>query len=145
MGRKKEVASGCSLTPRVLVRIRIPCTTSPQLARNAEPVALTCTTPGCPREFRVKWLAVVFKRVLKDIFGGLKHKRTRYGGYNVADPEKALLDWVYLGRHTGSTIHTDELDLERLDHNKLLQYAARFPSSVKHQILEVVAAFKLAQ
>jgi hypothetical protein len=31
------------------------------------------------------------------------------GGYNVADPKKGLLDWVYLGRHIGSMIHTDDL------------------------------------
>ncbi|MGA2370051.1 MAG: hypothetical protein ABSG11_05240 [Candidatus Korobacteraceae bacterium] len=109
------------------------------------PRVLTCVTTRRPGEFRAKSLAIVFRRISKDLFWGFQHKRTRYGGYNVADPEKALLDWVYLGRHTGSTIHTDELDLERLDQNKLLQYAAKFPSSVKHQILEVVAAFKIAQ
>ena len=56
------------------------------------PIALTCATPGCTREFRAKLLAVFFRRVLKDLFWGLKHKRTRYGGYHVAGPQKALLD-----------------------------------------------------
>ena len=59
--------------------------------------------------------------------------------------KKALLDWVYLGRQTGTTIHTDELDLHRLDQNKLLRYASEFPVPVKHQILGAVAAFKAAQ
>jgi hypothetical protein len=109
------------------------------------PRVLTCVTPGRPGEFRAKSLAIVFRRVSRVLFWGFHEERTLYGKYNAADPEKALLDWVYLGRHTGSTIHTDELDLQRLDQNKLLQYAARFPSSVKHQILEVVATFKIAQ
>jgi hypothetical protein len=63
----------------------------------------------------------------------------------VADPEKALLDWVYLRRQEGSTIHTDELDLQRLDRNKLLQYAERFPIPVKRQIMEAVANFDFLQ
>ena len=109
------------------------------------PIALTCVTPGRPGEFRAKSVAIVFRRISRDLFWGFHEERTLYGKYNAADPEKALLDWVYLGRQTGSTIHTDELDLQRLDQNKLLQYAAKFPSSVKHQILEVVAAFKIAQ
>ena len=109
------------------------------------PRVLTCVTTGRPGEFQAKSLAIVFRRISRDLFWGFHEERTLYGKYNAADPEKALLDWVYLGRQTGTTIHADELDLHRLDQNKLLQYAARFPSSVKHQILEVVAAFKIAQ
>jgi len=109
------------------------------------PTALTCVTPGRPGEFRAKSLAIVFRRISNDLFWGFQDKRTRYGKYNVADPEKALLDWVYLGRQQGSTIHTDELDLQRLDVGKLLQYAAKFSSPVKQQILEAVATFNIAQ
>src|ERR1039458_2420349 len=109
------------------------------------PTALTCVTPGRPGEFRAKSVVIVFRRISKDLFWGFQNKRTRYGNYNVADPEKALLDWIYLGRQQGSTIHTDELDLQRLDVGKLLQYAAKFPSPVKQQTLETVATFTIAQ
>ena len=109
------------------------------------PTALTCVTPGRPGEFRAKSVVIVFRRISKDLFWGFQNKRTRYGNYNVADPEKALLDWIYLGRQQGSTIHTDELDLQRLDVGKLLQYAAKFPSPVKQQTLETVATFNIAQ
>jgi len=109
------------------------------------PTALTCVTPGRPGEFRAKSVAIVFRRISKNLFWGFQDKRTRYGNYNVADPEKALLDWIYLGRQQGSAIHTDELDLQRLDVGKLLQYAAKFPSPVKQQALEAVATFNIAQ
>ncbi len=109
------------------------------------PTALTCVTPGRPGEFRAKSVAIIFRRISKDLFWGFQNKRTRYGNYNVADPEKALLDWVYLGRQQGSIIHTDELDLQHLDLNKLLRFGAKFPSPVRHQILEAVAAFNAAQ
>jgi hypothetical protein len=109
------------------------------------PTALTCVTPGRPGEFRAKSVSIVFRRLSKNLFWGFQEKRTRYGKYNVADPEKALLDWVYLRRQEGSTIHTDELDLQGLDRGNLLLYAAKFPIPVKQQILEAVANFNAVQ
>lgn len=109
------------------------------------PTVLTCVTPGRPGEFRAKSVSINFRRLSKNLFWGFQEKRTRYGKYNVADPEKALLDWVYLRRQEGSNIHTDEFDLQRLDRGKLLQYAARFPIPVKQQIVEAVASFNVVQ
>jgi DNA-binding Lrp family transcriptional regulator len=109
------------------------------------PTVLTCVTPGRPGEFRAKSVSINFRRLSRNLFWGFQERRTRYGKYNVADPEKALLDWVYLRRQEGSTINTDELDLQRLDRGKLLQYAARFPVPVKQQIVEAVANFNIVQ
>ena len=105
---------------------------------------LTCVTPGRPGQFRSKSLWIVFRRLSKNLFWGFQEKRTRYGKYNIADPEKALLDWVYLRRQEGSTVQTDELDLLRLDRAKLLEYAVRYPLPVKQQVLEAVANFNVA-
>ena len=88
------------------------------------PTLLTCVTPGRPGEFRAKSVSIIFRRISKNLFWGFQEKRTRYGKYNIAEPEKALLDWVYLRRQEGSTSNTDELDLQRLDRGKLLRYAA---------------------
>jgi len=109
------------------------------------PTVLTCVTPGRPGEFRAKSVSISFRRLSRNLFWGFQETRTRYGKYNVADPEKALLDWVYLGRQEGSTINTDELDLQRLDRGKLLQSAARFPIPVKQQLVEAVANFNILQ
>ena len=109
------------------------------------PTVLTCVTPGRPGEFRAKSVSINFRRLSRNLFWGFQERHTRYGKYNVADPEKALLDWVYLRRQEGSTINTDELDLQRLDRGKLLQYAARFPVPVKQQIVEAVANFNIVQ
>lgn len=107
------------------------------------PTVLTCVTPGRPGEFQAKSVSISFRRISKNLFWGFQEKRTRYGKYNIAEPEKALLDWVYLRRQEGSIINTDELDLQRLDRGRLLQYAAKFPTPVKQQILEAVANFNI--
>ena len=109
------------------------------------PTLLTCVTPGRPGDFRAKSVSISFRRISKNLFWGFQEKRTRYGKYNIAEPEKALLDWVYLRRQEGSTINTDEWNLQRLDRGKLLQYAARFPTPVKHQIIEAVANSNIVQ
>ena len=109
------------------------------------PTILTCVTPGRPGEFRAKSVSISFRRISKNLSWGFQEKRTRYGRYNIAEPEKALLDWVYLRRQEGSTINTDELDLQRLDRGRLLQYAAKFPIPVKQQITEAVASFNIAK
>jgi hypothetical protein len=109
------------------------------------PIAFTCVTPGRAGEFQSKSVSITFRRLSKNLFWGFQEKRTRYGKYNLADPEKALLDWLYLRRQEGSTVHTDELELQRLDRSKLLQYAAGFPIPVKHQIVEAVANFNAVQ
>jgi hypothetical protein len=107
------------------------------------PTALTCVTLERPGEFRAKSVSISFRRISKNLFWGFQEKRTRYGKYNIAEPEKALLDWVYLRRQEGSIINTDELDLQRLDRGKLLQYAAKFPIPVKQQVMEAVANFNI--
>jgi hypothetical protein len=109
------------------------------------PTLLTCVTPGRPGDFRAKSVSISFRQISKNLFWGFREKQTRYGKYNIAEPEKALLDWVYLRRQEGSTINTDEWDLQRLDRGKLLQYAARFPTPVKHQIIEAVANSNIVQ
>ena len=105
---------------------------------------LTCVTPGRPGQFRSKSLRIVFRRISLNLFWGFHQKRTRYGTYNIAEPEKALLDWIYLHRQEGSAVDTDELDLERLDRPKLLEYADRYPLPVKTQILEALARLNSA-
>jgi len=102
---------------------------------------LTCVTSERPGQFRSKSLWIIFRRLSKSLFWGFHEKRTRYGKYKIADPEKALLDWIYLRRQEGSIVQTDELDLQRLNGTKLLEYADRYPTPVKYQVFEAVARF----
>ena len=50
----------------------------------------------------------------------------------------------FLQKQVG-TIHTDELDLHRLDHTEILRYASEFPAPVKQKILQAVATLKTGQ
>ncbi len=104
------------------------------------PRDLTCITTGEPGRFRTSALSIRYRHITPRLFWGFHPKRTRYGRYNIAEPEKALLDWVYLLRQEGSIVPTDELDLTPLNLAKLLEYSERFPKPVRQQVLELVTS-----
>ncbi len=52
-------------------------------------------------------------------------------GVNIADPEKALLDQLYLIARGRASLALDELDCSRLSPARMRAYAAPFPPSVQ--------------
>ncbi len=103
------------------------------------PSALTCVTVGKPREYHSKDLNLRYRTVSPKLFWGFQEKTTRYGSYKLAEPEKALLDWIYLSLQDGVEPALDELDFKRLDRAKLLSDGQKFPTSVLRLLLPVLA------
>lgn len=104
------------------------------------PRQLTCITTGKQGAYTTSVFSIAFHRISPRYYWGFHEKRTRYGRYKIADPEKALLDWIYLNRRLGRPFPTDELNLNGLDLKKLLAYSVRFTNPVRLQVLELVAA-----
>ncbi|MBS1853123.1 MAG: hypothetical protein JST79_19650 [Acidobacteria bacterium] len=102
------------------------------------PVSITAVTTGEPASFSSKTVSITFRHVKPDLYWGFQIRRTLYGTYNVAEPEKALLDWLYLGRKQGGKVINDEFDLRKLDVKKLLLYTQNYPRSVRHDLLELL-------
>jgi predicted transcriptional regulator of viral defense system len=102
------------------------------------PIGVTCVTTSRPRTIRTASLLIEFRRVRGDLFWGFVERKSRYGVYNIAEPEKALLDWVYLGLKSGVPVHLDELQFERLNLAKLVELGKKFPRSVFETILPTV-------
>jgi len=100
------------------------------------PSALTCVTTGFPRKFRSASVHILYRHIGKKLYWGFEHKRTRHGSYRIAEPEKALLDWLYLQRQEGLPTAFDELNLKGIDRKKLLRYAAKYPNSVRRTLQE---------
>jgi predicted transcriptional regulator of viral defense system len=98
------------------------------------PSALTCVTTGFPRKFRSSSVQIIYRHISKNLFWGFEEKRARHGTYKIAEPEKALLDWVYLQRQEGLPVTLDELSLNAIDRKKLQKYAAKYPNSVQQTV-----------
>ncbi|ABF39602.1 hypothetical protein Acid345_0597 [Candidatus Koribacter versatilis Ellin345] len=105
------------------------------------PKYLTCITTGRRGEFRSKSFAVVYKHISPKLFWGFHEKRTLYGSYKVANPEKAILDWIYLARQNGQPADTDEFEISQIDRGKLLDYSLKYPKPVQQQIKDLLADF----
>lgn len=105
------------------------------------PVSLTCVTTEREAEFRSKSFAVVFKHISHKLYWGFVEKRTLYGSYKVAEPEKAILDWIYLARQNGQPADTDEFDISQINRGKLLDYSQKYPKPVRQQTTELLADF----
>jgi hypothetical protein len=99
---------------------------------------LTCVTTSKRRTIRTASILIEFRRVSEDLFWGFVERKSRYGNYKLAEPEKALLDRVYLGLKGDVPLHLDELQFERLSIPKLLEIGKKFPRSVLENILPTV-------
>lgn len=102
------------------------------------PSVLTCVTPGYPQTFRGKSVIIVYRKISPDLYWGFEEKATRYNKYLIAEPEKALLDWVYLTRQEGLPTPLDEINLQFLNPPKLRAYAEQFPRTVNDTIKDLL-------
>jgi hypothetical protein len=102
------------------------------------PSVLTCVTPDYPQTFRGKSVIIVYRKISPGLYWGFEEKTTRYNKYLIAEPEKALLDWVYLTRQEGLPTPLDEINLQFLNPSKLRAYAERFPRTVTVTIKDLL-------
>jgi predicted transcriptional regulator of viral defense system len=103
------------------------------------PESLTCVTTGKPKEYRTPEFAITLRSISERLFWGFLEKQTRYSKYLIAEPEKALLDWVYLTLQNGLTPHLDEIDMQSLDKQKLVKYANKYPGTVRSAMTNSLA------
>ena len=103
------------------------------------PYSLTCISSKYVRNIKTKTIQITFRRLKKDLYWGFTRKKTRYGTYNLAEPEKALLDWIYFKSVDGLPIEMDEFRIDGLDRNRLLEDAKKFSAPVRNRILSFLA------
>jgi predicted transcriptional regulator of viral defense system len=104
------------------------------------PRVLTCVTTERSRELKSKTISINYRNISPHLYWGYIKKTTRYGSYLIAEPEKAILDWVYFSLRGGNSPALDEFDFSRVDRRKLLDYAKKFPSTVYSNVLPILAA-----
>lgn len=75
------------------------------------------------------------RRLSKRLYWGFIEKQTRYSNYAIAEPEKALLDWIYLTLQGGLTPSLDEIEFKVIDKQKLAKYARKYPGTVQNTLM----------
>ena len=111
---------------------------------NQSPNFLMCVTSGYPKTFKTRLFTIMFRKIAKELVFGFVKKSTRYNDYHIAEPEKALLDWIYLNRQAGLPTPLDELNLQFLDLKKLQESAAKYPGTVNEIVRQLVIDHSVA-
>jgi len=83
------------------------------------PYILTCVSTQLPRTFNTSFGTIEYRQIKKDLFWGFVSRE----GYFIAEPEKALLDYLYLNK--GKHIDFSELNLNEINLTKLRSYAKK--------------------
>lgn len=95
---------------------------------------LTFATTRPSKQIRWGQTAAAFRRLQPRLFFGYR----REGNLMVAEPEKALLDALYLMSKGWLVLPLKELSLNGLDRGKLKRDARRFPPAVKRSLDQLV-------
>jgi predicted transcriptional regulator of viral defense system len=94
------------------------------------PALTQCVTIARGRKVQTASVNIAYRKISRDLFWGFTEKKARYGGYRIAEPEKALLDWIYFTLKDGLAVEFDEINFEKVSRSKLVGYAKKYPSTV---------------
>ncbi len=98
---------------------------------------LTCVTTQPASKRETPYGSIEYRSISRLLFWGFRDRQS-LNGVTIfeAEPEKALLDLIYLTRRAGEPIWID-IEFACLDRRKLENYAAGFPRSIQ-RVLEAL-------
>jgi predicted transcriptional regulator of viral defense system len=95
-------------------------------------------TPKKTKRMDIRGRAVIFRKIDKKLFFGYALKDNIF----IAEPEKALLDTLYLQSRGLAKLEESELNLSGLSRDKLLKMSKKFPSKVQRDTMRLLSAKK---
>ena len=97
------------------------------------PYSLTFATLKKTKKMVLGGTEVVYSQLKPELYFGYKLE----GGMNMAYPEKAILDQVYLASLGKGFIDYEELTLIDLDKQRFKDYAKKFPKRIRRGVREI--------
>jgi predicted transcriptional regulator of viral defense system len=97
---------------------------------------VTSVSPTTTRNFRIGRELFIYSKIARDLYFGWQMVKDAGGDFYfaIAEPEKAVLDFVYIRKIRDLGGH--RLDLTGLNRKKLINYAKIFPAWVRETINE---------
>jgi predicted transcriptional regulator of viral defense system len=99
------------------------------------PIGLTCVSAAKTRIIRSPSAFIKYRKIKKDLYWGFLEKKSRFGTYKLAEPEKALLDWLYFRYQDGLPANLDEFQFQNINLKRLFEGAKKFPKSVREILI----------
>jgi len=101
------------------------------------PYALIFATTKKSKKIYLMGTEIEYRQLKKDYFFGY----ILNNGVYIAEPEKALLDQLYMIGRGKASNDISELSLVNLKKNKFIQYSKKFPKSVQKKAKELTSMF----
>lgn len=98
---------------------------------------ITSVTTRTTRKFEVAGKIFSFRSIKQDAFTGYFLETRRSVGFFIAEPEKAVVDWVYL-HGPRKPPDVSRLRKEKLNRRKIFAYAALFKKTWLSKILKTI-------
>ena len=108
------------------------------------PALLTCVATSQIPLVKAQSAKIHFRTINKALFWGFQERKSRYTSYRLAEPEKALLDWIYFRRRDRLPLGLDEFNFQRISRSKLIEYAKKFPSTVLQTLYPILIGQQFA-
>jgi len=96
------------------------------------PYAMTFATTRRSKRMTIGGREAEFRQIKKDLFFGYRLE----DGLYVAEPEKALLDELYMMKRGRAAVSLEELDVDRLLKGRLREFSLRFPKVINETMTE---------
>jgi len=103
------------------------------------PYVMTFATTRRSKKMTIGGREAEFRQIKKDLFFGYRLEGSLY----VAEPEKALLDELYMMKRGKAAVPLEELDVDRLSKGRLREFASRFPKKINEAITECLRRKKI--
>lgn len=95
-------------------------------------------TPNKTKRMEIRDRIVVFRQIKKELFFGYSLKDNIF----IAEPEKALLDTLYIESKGLTTLNIEELNLSNLSKYKFLIMSKKFPLNIQKEAKILVQKMK---
>lgn len=95
-------------------------------------------SPKKTKRMEIRGRSVVFRKIDKKLFFGYALKDNVF----IAEPEKALLDTLYIKLKGLTELNEKELNLNGLFKNRFLEMSKKFPLSVQKEAKRIALSFK---
>jgi len=92
-------------------------------------------TPRTTRTFNVNEIQYSYKKIKKNCFNNYQAVKMKNILVFIAEPEKALVDYLYLVSLGKRNLSYERIDLSKIKKNKVIQYAKKFH---KQTLMELV-------
>lgn len=102
--------------------------------------SVTSATTRITREFEVAGIAYDYHRIKKEAYTGYKPIRYHDSIILMAEPEKALTDYLYFVALKKRGLHYERIDLKNIKRSKLIKYIKLFRQSRMLDLMEKIYA-----